>query len=281
MAIIGLLHPGQMGFAVGRTLQNSGHEVLWASEGRRKQTRDRASDAGFVDAGTVAALAKKCALIVSVCPPEFARQVADSVKTAGFRGLFADLNATSPDAKRAMATSDSFVDGGILGLPATQRNQTWIYLSGPRAREVAACFTEGPLEVIVLGDQVGQASALKMCYAGFNKGSIALAASVLAAAERNGVLDDLKNAWARKGLDSKLEQKILRAAPKSWRWAGEMREIASTLEAAGMPRGFHRAAEEVYTQLAGFKDAEQVELHEVLARLCDRQTSVPGASGPS
>lgn len=273
MARIGLLHPGQMGLAVGCTLKNSGHEVFWISQGRSAQTAERAHAAGFHDAGTVDALAQRAEAIVSVCPPESASSVAESVARSGFKGLYADLNAVSPDSKKQMAqhmeaSGVSFVDGGIVGLPAKERGRTWIYLSGLEAAKVASLFTDGPLEVEVLGGEVGKASALKMCYAAWSKGSTALIAAVIAAAGGMSVLEELKDAWSRGGpVYSKVEADILRAAPKAWRWAGEMREIAATLEAAGLPGGFHHAAEDLYTRLKTLKDSGEVQMKDVMAHL--------------
>jgi 3-hydroxyisobutyrate dehydrogenase-like beta-hydroxyacid dehydrogenase len=69
---IGLLHPGEMGAAVGRCLTGSGHTVLWASDGRSGQTAARAAAAGLTDAGTAKAIAERAAVIISVCPPHAA-----------------------------------------------------------------------------------------------------------------------------------------------------------------------------------------------------------------
>jgi 3-hydroxyisobutyrate dehydrogenase-like beta-hydroxyacid dehydrogenase len=278
MVRIGLLHPGQMGFAVGCTLKNSGHDVLWASEGRSPHTVNRASTAGFEDTGTLDKLAQSASVIVSVCPPEFARDVAQRVAWTGFSGLYADVNAVSPDSKveiaRVMETSGaSFADGGIIGLPSKERGRTWLYLSGPHASEIASLFTAGPMEVEVLGGEPGKASALKMCYAAWSKGSTALVAAVLAAADEMLVLEELKTAWSRGGpVYSKVEADVLRAAPKAWRYAGEMREIAATLEAAGLPGGFHHAAEDLYNRLKALKDLSGIQMAEVLAHLKTRNT---------
>ena len=63
-------------------------------------------------------------------------------------------------------------------------------------------------------------------------------------------------------------------APKAWRFAGEMEEIAATLEAAGLPDGFHRAAAEAYARLASFRgEPEGVQVDEVIAALLDGDRS--------
>jgi 3-hydroxyisobutyrate dehydrogenase-like beta-hydroxyacid dehydrogenase len=286
MATIGLLHPGAMGLCVGLTLKNSGHEVLWASDGRSAKTRDRAEEIGLSDCRSIDDMAVRCSAIVSVCPPEFASFLADHVWGAGFRGLYIDANATAPNSKeqsarRMEAAGARFVDGGIIGLPARERGRTWLYLSGPHAPEAASFFTAGPMEVEAIGAEVGQASALKMCFAAWSKGSTALLAATFAAAQQMDVFDQLKNAWSRIGMDfGKAERDIVRSAPKAWRFAGEMKEIAHTFEFAGAPGGFHRAAEEIYERLRGLKDREGLTPDEVWNELkAKERAAAPGVSG--
>lgn len=271
---IGILHPGEMGSAVAATVRNSGYEVCWVAEGRSHRTRARAESAGLTDAGTLATLCRTCPVILSVCPPEFAANLADQVLAQGFRGTYLDANAISPPHKqeiaaRMQAGGVHFIDGGIIGLPPKAKGQTWLYLSGEDADTVACCFEAGPMEVEVIGTNVGKASALKMCYAAQNKGAIALLIAVMAAADRLGVLDQLRGTWSRSGGPDKTDAHILRAAPKAWRWAPEMREIAATLDAAGMPPEFHQAAAEVYEMLRDFKDAAPESIDEVFKKLRD------------
>src|SRR5256885_1022744 len=167
-----------MGVTVAASLKNSGHEVLWASDGRSESTRDRASRAGLCDAGALNDLCRRCQVIVSVCPPEFAARQADEVLASGWRGLYLDANAISPEHVRSIAgrmeeRGADCVDGGIIGPPAMERGRTWLYLSGPRAAEAAAYFSAGPTEAGVLGPEIGRASALKMCFSAYTKGSAA------------------------------------------------------------------------------------------------------------
>jgi 3-hydroxyisobutyrate dehydrogenase-like beta-hydroxyacid dehydrogenase len=253
---IGILHPGEMGIVVALSAQNSGNEVLWASQGRSAATRERASQAGLRDAGTLAKLCELCPVMVSVCPPEFAEEIAEQVAQRSYQGTYVDANAVAPGRTQRMANGlekygAKFVDGGIIGPPTTVRNRTWLYLSGDHAAGIAPNFSSGPIEVEVLEGGVGRASALKMCFAAYSKGSIALAYSVLAAAERLEVLDDLKRQWGRSGPSlPELEREISRAAPKAWRFVAEMREIAATFESAGLPPEFHQAAAEIFRRFS-------------------------------
>ncbi|MGP0072289.1 MAG: DUF1932 domain-containing protein [Bryobacteraceae bacterium] len=270
---IGILHPGQMGITVAISARNSGNEVFWASEGRSEATRKRAMDAGLQDAGTIGKLCELCPVIVSVCPPESAEQAAAQVAERSYRGTYVDANAISPErvqriAQRLEEGGAQFVDGGIIGPPALARNRTWLYLSGEHASGIAKFFSAGPIEVEVLDGGIGRASALKMCFAAYSKGSIALACAVLAAADRLDVLDDLKRQWARNGPSlPELEGEISRAAPKAWRFTGEMHEIAETFLRAGMPPEFHRAAAEIFRRLESFKGSEAPSMEDVLATL--------------
>lgn len=278
MKRIGILHPGAMGISLAASAHNSGHQVLWASEGRSAASRERAAEHGLEDAGTLARLCAACSIIVSVCPPHAAEAVADEVLAAGFGGMYVDANAIAP--QRATRIGETlqqagiaFVDGGIIGGPAWQTG-TVLYLAGPRADEIAACFAAGPLETRVVGPAIGRASALKMCYAAYTKGSTALLCAVLAAAERSGVRDELYSQWnsEQAGKSEREAQRVRGVTAKAWRFAGEMDEIAATFRAAGLPGEFHDAAATLYRRLARFKDEPELpELDEVLAALSQAQ----------
>jgi hypothetical protein len=234
--IVGLLHPGEMGSAVGRVLQANGHEVVWASEGRSDATRERART--FRDAGTVGALAAGAELILSICPPHGAVGVAASLQ--GFDGPYVDANAISPmRAQEVAALHPRFVDGGIVGGPPDEPGTT-LYLSGDDAPAVAALFEGSVLEARVVND----ASAVKMVYAAWSKGTAAMLLAIRDVARHYDVEDEWRRATPE--LADRLVRAERSADAKGWRWIGEMEEIADTFAAAGEPDGFHRAAAEVY-----------------------------------
>jgi 3-hydroxyisobutyrate dehydrogenase-like beta-hydroxyacid dehydrogenase len=271
---IGILHPGAMGISIAASARNSGHTVYWASEGRSASTRARAEQHGLRDAGTAAQLCRMCDVILSVCPPHAAEDVAGEVVAAGFIGLYVDANAISPlragrIGEMLAQAGIAFVDGGIIGGPAWKANGTWLYLSGQRADEIAACFDAGPLATRMIGPEIGKASALKMCYAAYSKGTTALLCAVLGAAEQLGVRGELFEQWSRDGSDLGAQAGLRAQAvtAKAWRFVGEMEEIAATFRAAGMPGGFHGAAAEIYGRLAHFKDAVPPALEDVLVAL--------------
>ena len=170
MTTIGLLHPGEMGASVGASGRTSGHRVLWASQGRGPETAKRATAAGLEDAGTVAAVVGASDVVVSVCPPHAALDVARSVADHGYSKLYVDGNAVSPATSREIAriveaAGATYVDGGIIGPPPDKPGTTRLYLSGGSSARVKALFEGGPLEAIVLPGELTAASAFKMCYA--------------------------------------------------------------------------------------------------------------------
>jgi 3-hydroxyisobutyrate dehydrogenase-like beta-hydroxyacid dehydrogenase len=239
--IVGLLHPGEMGAALGDALSTAGHEVLWASAGRSEATRARAR--GLRDAGTVAALVDESELLLSVCPPHGALEVA--AEAAGFGGLYVDANAISPATAREVARlHPRFVDGGIVGSPPREPGTARLYLSGAEARTVAELFVGSVVGTAIVAD----ASALKMTYAAWSKGTAALLLAIRDVAQANGVWDDLRAEWRMSApeLPARLAAAERSKAAKGWRWIREMDEIADTFATAGAPEGFHRAAAEVY-----------------------------------
>ena len=259
---IGILHPGEMGISIAASAQSSGCEVYWVSKGRGRATQERAAKFGLHDAGTLVSLCAKSLIIISVCPPHAAEELANEVVAAGFNGLYVDANAISPQRtiKIGQTMSEagvSFVDGGIIGFPVWKAGTTCLYLSGSRAVEVAACFSAGPLETKVIGTAIGKASALKMCYAANTKGTVALLAAILATAENLGVREELFQQWKRDdpNFPDQVLKRVQANTAKAWRFAGEMEEISRTFSEAGVPGEFHAAAAMIYSRLARFKDS--------------------------
>ena len=239
--IVGLLHPGEMGSALGDALVGAGQEVLWASDGRSEATRARAG--AFRDAGTLEAVADASDVLLSVCPPHAALDVASAAR--GFVGLYVDANAISPaTAREVAAMHPRFVDGGIVGSPPRRAGTTRLYLSGEEASLVQALYAGTVVDARV----VPHASALKMVYAAWSKGTAALLLAIRDVARADGVWGALQQEWRESApeLFDRLASAERSASAKGWRWIGEMEEIGATFAAAGAPPGFHEAAAEVY-----------------------------------
>ena len=275
MTKIGILHPGEMGISVAASAINNGYQVYWASENRSDKTRLRAEKYGLIELDSLVELCQSCEIIFSICPPHVAEEVANSVIEHKFNGYYLDANAISPQRAikigQMMETAGiHFVDGGVIGGPAWKPKETWLYLSGKYAKVIADCFMKGPLETKIIGDEIGKASALKMCYAAYSKGTTALLAAVLATAESLDVREELYQQWDTNdpNFSEDVNRRVRRATAKAWRFEGEMHEIASTFQEAGLPSGFQEAAAEVFSRMANFKDStETPRLEDVLNAL--------------
>jgi 3-hydroxyisobutyrate dehydrogenase-like beta-hydroxyacid dehydrogenase len=172
---------------------------------------------------------------------------------AGFEGVFVDANAVAPATARELSEAvisggGEFVDGGIVGPPPRTAGTTRFYLSGSGAAGVLDLFAGSALDARVVSDEVGVASAVKMAYAAWTKGTAALLIAIRELARAEQVEPVLLEEW-RASLPELLErsERALRSGQaKGWRWVGEMEEIAATFSAAGLPAGFHQAAAEVF-----------------------------------
>ncbi len=269
-----LLHPGEMGAAVGACLVSRGVRVVWVSEGRSPASRKRASGCGLEEAPSLDRALEESDAVLSICVPSGAFDVAREVAARSFRGAYVDANAIAPAHSREIgvlveAAGARFVDGGIIGLPPTASRTTRLYLAGPEAASIAALFEGSQTTAIAMVEAaVGAASAIKVCFAAYNKGETALLGIIRALAKFEGVDEALMKEWAQSqpGAAQRSENIAARAF-KAWRWAGEMEEIAASFEDAGLPSGFLANAE-VYRRLASFKDcAEPPSIEEVSQKL--------------
>jgi len=229
---------------------------LWCSDGRTDVTRARAVAAGIEEVGSLEGLVERADVMISVCPPAAAVDVARQIAAAGFDGIYVDVNAVSPATARLIGGQfGRFVDGGVIGPPVRAAGSTRLYLSGDAAYEVADLWSGAPLETRVVSGGAGAASALKVCFAAWTKGTAALLLAIRALAMAEGVEEALLAEWTTSmpGLAEQSERAASGNAPKAWRFAGELDEIAASFAAHGLPEGFGRAAADVYERLAGFK----------------------------
>lgn len=262
MTTIGIVSPGAMGSGLARAYVAGGCRVVATVAGRSDRSRRLAEAGPFELLPDLDAVVRSALIVLSVVPPAEAATVAASVAQAaartGSRPLVVDANAISPDSVervRALLAAEglSLVDGSISGGPPTPESgvPTRLYLSGARAQEVADLPSPG-LDARVLGAEPGTASALKMCTASYYKGTTALLAHAVLTAERHGVveelLDDLSESFPHLG--DRAARSLAMAVTKSARFVGEMREIAATQGAAGLPPDLFEALALVYDELS-------------------------------
>jgi 3-hydroxyisobutyrate dehydrogenase-like beta-hydroxyacid dehydrogenase len=212
------------------------------------------------DVGTLAALTERSDVVLSVCPPHAALDMTSAVER--FSGLWVDANAISPGtasavAARIEAVGATFVDGAIVGPPPHHAGTTRLYLSGSAAPRIASLFAGTALEAVAIGERVGAASAIKMAYAAWTKGSQALLLAARGLARAEGVDEALVAEWelSQPDLPERSERAAAAALRNGWRWAGEMEEIALALAQNDLPAGFHESAAELYARVPRVADA--------------------------
>lgn len=257
---IGIVSPGAMGSAVGAAYAAGGARVLATVDGRSARTRELAAAAGLELMPGLDDIVRHADVVLSIVPPEHALVVGDGIGASARRvdsdPLVADLNAIAPATARELArrlagSGLDVVDGSISGGPPHPDRSTRIYLSGARAGELAGLSAPG-IDARIVGAEVGLASAVKMSTASVYKGTAALLTQALLAAQANGVLahvlDDLRDGVPE--LIDGAAFSLARAATKSGRYVGEMREIAAAQADAGLPRELFEGLAAVYAALA-------------------------------
>jgi len=253
---IAILSPGEMGAATGKAFKENGFNIITALEGRSENTFERANAAGFRDCGSVKLVLAEADIIFSILPPGDAlvqaERVASEMSETGYTPPYFDCNAVSPEtaAKIGAVIEDAgaaYIDGGIVGNPPGASVPTRFFVSGSGAESMNIFDGKG-VEIKQCGSEAGTASAIKMCYAGITKGTSALHAAILMAAEKLDVSDELhKELIFSQGAIYKRMEAMTSALPAvSNRYISEMEEIAKTLGSVLMPTGFHQASAELY-----------------------------------
>jgi 3-hydroxyisobutyrate dehydrogenase-like beta-hydroxyacid dehydrogenase len=284
---IGILSPGDMGHAIGAVLRQHGVRVVAALDGRSERTRRLAEEAGIQNVGSIERLVTEADLVLSVLVPSAAvsaaEQVAGAMRAAGKSLLYADCNAIAPQSARAIdvlirEAGGQFVDASIIGGPPRGAGSPRIYASGRHAAELEPLRAAG-LDIRLLGEEVGAASGLKMCYGALTKGFVAIGTELLVAAHRMGLdaalREELSN--SQKVMLDALARSIPAMPSKAHRWIGEMEEIAATFGALGLPANLYQGVADLYRQVAatplGQEAPEEQDrsrsLAEVIAALAD------------
>lgn len=271
---VGILHPGRMGAAVAGCATANAAAVLWCEAGRSAASAARAVEFGLTPVSTLPELLARSDIVISLCPPAAAEELASDVAEHAFTGLYVEANAINPErAQRitALLGSDAtVVDGGVVGSPPVDGKTPTLYLSGPAAaaEHIKALFSGTAVRTAVLGTEVGKASALKLSYASFQKTSRVLVALAVGMAREYGVDQELLEVASRR-TDSYLAEPeyVAKTAARAWRWGPELEEAADALEAAGLPPEMLRAAASTLARWNDAKDDGKLTLADALDRL--------------
>ena len=253
---IGILSPGDMGHTVGDVLRQNGLRVITCLKDRSQRTHALAEKAGIVDVLTYSQLVTEADLILSIMVPAQAKSaaaaVAEALQQVDTPLTYADCNAIAPQTVRRLgdiitAAGGTFVDASIIGPPPRTPGATRFYASGADLNAFMELNNYG-LDVLALGDEIGLASAIKMCYASLTKGLTALCTELLTAASILGVSDALTAEFqlSQSALFERMERGLPSMPPKARRWIGEMEEISATFEHVGLTPNILTGAADMY-----------------------------------
>ncbi|WP_435271297.1 DUF1932 domain-containing protein [Streptomyces sp. 1222.5] len=271
---VGILHPGSMGAAVAGCATANAAAVLWCEAGRSATSAARAAEFGLTPVSALPELLDRSDIVISLCPPAAAEELASDIAEHAFTGLYVEANAINPE--RAQRITEllepgaTVVDGGVVGSPPVGGKTPTLYLSGPAAatERIEELFAGTAVRTAVLGTEVGKASALKLSYASFQKTSRVLVALAIGMAREHGVDQELIKVAAKR-TDSYLSepQYVAKTAARAWRWGPELEEAADALEAAGLPPEMLRAAASTLARWNDAKDNGELTLTDALDRL--------------
>ena len=253
---VGILSPGDMGHTVGGVLCQNGLRVITCLKDRSQRTRQLAEKAGIADVPTYPQLVTEADLILSIMVPAQAKSaatvVAEALQQVDATLTYADCNAIAPQTVRELgdiitAAGGTFVDASIIGPPPRTPGATRFYASGPNLDTFSELNNHG-LDVRALGDEIGLASAIKMCYASLTKGLTALCTELLTAASVLGVSDALTAEFqlSQSALFERMERGLPSMPPKARRWIGEMEEISATFAHVGLTPNILTGAADMY-----------------------------------
>lgn len=258
---VAVMSPGDMGHAVGALLRRHGLRVITSLEGRSSRTKTLTAKAGIEVVADLRALVDEADLLLSILVPAeaepLARQLAPIIKQSSSNLTYADCNAIAPETAARIggiieAAGGSFVDAGIIGPPPRESSAaTRFYASGMQAERFAVLNGYG-LDVRVIGETAGQASAVKMCYAALTKGTTALMTGLSIAAERMGISATLRAEFelSQAPMLGRMRQHVPGMVPKAHRWVGEMEEIAKTFQDSALTPKMFEGVAEIYRDVA-------------------------------
>jgi L-threonate 2-dehydrogenase len=250
-----------MGAAVATVLRAHGLRVVTCLEGRSARTRQRSEIARLEVVSTLAQLVRTVEAVLSIVPtmsaPAVGEEIAQAITQTSKPISFIEANAISPMTSTAIEQTiiragGRYIDGCIIGSARDVGRSTMFYLSGPDAEVTAAALRAGGVQAEVLGGRAGQASALKMGYAGFTKGTTALLLELTLVAHAWGFLDAILAKYASSHPEA---LRMFTTHLTTWPEyaavrAEEMVELTAMAEAVGMRPVLPPGAEQVIAAIA-------------------------------
>ena len=256
---VAILSPGDMGHAIGQLLRENELHVLICLAGRSNRTRQLSEQAGITDVPSIKELVVQADVLMSVtvseAVPGLCQEISVAVKATGTDLLFAECNAIAPELSREMESvlksgGARYVDASIIGGPPRNGSSPRLYASGDNVAELLQLRDFG-LDVRDLGDQLGRASGIKMCYAAMTKGTTALHAELLIAAEKLGLTEEVMAEFSntQPAVVERMEGWMPGMPAKSRRWVSEMEEIEKTFSDLGLTPNIFKGVADMYRMI--------------------------------
>ena len=256
---VAILSPGDMGHAIGQLLRENELHVLTCLAGRSNRTRQLSEQAGITDVPSIKELVVQADVLMSVtvseAVPGLCQEISEAVKATGTDLLFVECNAIAPELSREMESvlksgGARYVDASIIGGPPRNGSSPRLYASGDNVAELLQLRDFG-LDVRDLGDQLGRASGIKMCYAAMTKGTTALHAELLIAAEKLGLTKEVMAEFSntQPAVVERMEGWMPGMPAKSRRWVSEMEEIEKTFSDLGLTPNIFKGVADMYRMI--------------------------------
>ncbi|MDP1536831.1 MAG: DUF1932 domain-containing protein [Burkholderiales bacterium] len=257
---IGIISPGDMGQAVAQSIKDLGFTVHTALDGRSERTRALAREAGLNDCGSMQNVVATCDMVLSILNPaaavDNARSAAAAMQATDRHPVFVDCNAIAPQTAHEIAAiiraaGGECIDAGIIGPPPRGEARMHLYVCGPQA-SLMQPLASANVEIRVMSEHIGDASALKMCYAAYTKGAVALGVEMLMAARRLGVDAALDRELQESAANNRqwILSRTTVMPPKAYRWIPEMLEIAKTFEGVRLTPRILLGAADMFEMIA-------------------------------
>tara|TARA_B100001245_G_scaffold236151_1_gene225937 strand:+ start:765 stop:1607 length:843 start_codon:yes stop_codon:yes gene_type:complete len=248
-----------MGHAIGQLLREHELHVLTCLAGRSDRTRQLSEQAGITDVSSINELVAQSDILMSVtvseAVPGLCQEISEATRVTGTDLLFAECNAIAPELSRDMESvlksgGARYVDASIIGGPPRNGSSPRVYASGDNVAEFLQLRDFG-LDVRDLGEQLGRASGIKMCYAAMTKGTTALHAELLIAAEKLGLTDEVMAEFlnTQPAVVERMEGWMPGMPAKSRRWVSEMEEIEKTFSDLGLTPNIFKGVADVYRMI--------------------------------
>jgi 3-hydroxyisobutyrate dehydrogenase-like beta-hydroxyacid dehydrogenase len=246
---IGLIGYGEVGRILTQALREKGiawvgaWDILFRDAAQGPSLKARAREGGIEACGSLAELLAGADVAISAVTAsnalDVAREAAASIRQGTY---FLDLNSASPATKAASAklvdaVGAHYVEAGVMTSVPPRGIRTPMLLGGREARSLAAKLAPLGFDMTVVADEIGVASAIKMCRSVIIKGIEALVIESYATARRHGVerhvIESLRETFPSIDWEKQGAYLFSRVAKHGRRRAEEMREVANTVREAG------------------------------------------------